>query len=241
MTSTKLLNLPATVQQHLFASAAESSQALASKVAHALNEGLRHRGKASLIVSGGRTPSLFLNVLSSHQIDWKNVDVSLADDRWLPADHADSNERLVRQHLLCGPASAAHFVSLVNSDTTAEQHLASAERSLLQMSHPYDAVVLGVGDDGHTASLFPDADDIATALDLHNARQLAVITPKAAPYQRITMTLRALLDARALMFLIEGDSKRTALEQAVYGDPSRFAINTLLQQESLPVHLFYNP
>jgi 6-phosphogluconolactonase len=235
------LNLPTTVQQNLFASAAESAQALASTVAKALQEGLRHRGKASLIVSGGRTPSLFLNVLSSHMIDWANVDVSLADDRWLPADHADSNEHLVRQHLLRGPAAAARFVSLVNSAVTPEQHLLAAEQSLLQMSHPYDAVVLGVGDDGHTASLFPDADDITAALNLQKAQHLAVITPKAAPYQRITLTLRALLDARSLMILIEGSSKRTALENAAHGDSSKFAINTLLQQKSLPVHLFYNP
>lgn len=235
------LNLPAAVQQHLFTDAVETAQALASAVANALQEGLRDRGRASLIVSGGRTPGLFLNALSAHQIDWANVDVSLADDRWLPADHADSNERLVRQNLLRGPAAAARFVSLVNSAVTPERHLALAEQALLQMSQPYDVVVLGVGDDGHTASLFPDADGIAAALDLQASPQLAAITPKTAPYPRITLTLRALLNARALMIQIEGSNKRSVLELCVNRDPSMFAISTLLQQKVLPVHLFFNP
>lgn len=234
------LNLPEAVQQHLFANSAETAQGLATFVADALRDALRRRGKASLIVSGGRTPVLFLNALSAHQIDWANVHVGLADDRWLPPDHADSNERLVRENLLRGPAASAHFVSLVNSIETAEQHLASAEISLLKMQQPYDAIILGVGDDGHTASLFPDADGIADALNLKQAKQLAAITPKTAPYQRITLTLRALLNSRALMFLIEGEGKRTALEQSVDKEKNRFAISTLLQQEFVPVHLFYN-
>ena len=235
------LTLPASVQQRLFAGSAECAQALALTVAEALRDGLRQRDAASLIVSGGRSPVAFQELLSAQELDWGKVLVSLADDRWLPPDHADSNERLVRQHLLRGAAAAARFVPLVNAAVTPQQHLQAAEQALLQLPRPYDALVLGMGEDGHTASLFPGADGTAAALDLGRPQRLAAVGPVTAPYPRITLTLRALLEARALLILIQGEAKRAAIERVMRCDPAQFALTAVLRQAAVPVQVFYSP
>jgi len=241
MAAPAAMQLPATVRQHLFASGAEAAQALAAMAAEALREGLRQRGTALLFVSGGRTPAAFMDALSTQALDWAGVVVSLADDRWVAADNADSNELLVRQHLLRGPAAAARFMPLVDAALTPQQHLAAVEQALAQLPHPCDAVVLGMGEDGHTASLFPGADGTAAALDLRRPQRVAAVTPVTAPYPRITLTLRALLDARALMILLQGEAKRATIEMALRCDPAQHGGHGMLRQEAVPVHLFYSP
>ena len=235
------LQLPATVRQHLYADGAQTAQALAVMVAEALREGLRERGVAVLFVSGGRTPVAFMEALSQEALDWSKVTVSLADDRWVAADDADSNERLARQHLLRGAAAVARFQPLVDITVTPQQHLAAAEQALALLPHPCDAVVLGMGDDGHTASLFPGAPETAAALDARRPQRLAAVTPPKAPHRRISLTLRALLDTRLLAIQIEGESKRTAIELAARSAPAQHPIAAVLRQDLVPVQLFYNP
>ena len=241
MTSPAPLQLPPNVQQHLYADDAQTAQALAAMVAETLREGLRARGAAVLFVSGGRTPVAFFKALSGAALDWSQVTVSLADDRWVAADDADSNERLVRQHLLRGEAAAARFQPLVDIRVTPEQHLAAAEQALALLPHPYDAVILGMGDDGHTASLFPGAPETAAALDMRRPQRLAAVTPPSAPHRRITLTLRALLDTRLLAIQIEGEGKRTAIELAARSAPAQHPIAAVLRQDAVPVQVFYNP
>jgi 6-phosphogluconolactonase len=109
------------------------------------------------------------------------------------------------------------------------------------MPRPFDAVVLGMGQDGHTASLFPGAPGTAEALDAARPREAALIRPHGAPHSRVSLTLRTLLDTRVVMILIEGESKRAAIERAVDRDPARHPIAAFLQQTTVPVHLYYNP
>lgn len=235
------LHLPATVQQRLFATGTQCAQSLAAGVGAVLREGLQVRGRASLVVSGGRTPMPFLNRLGSQQLDWSHVTVCLADDRWVPAEHPDSNEGLVRRHLLRGAAAAARLVPLVDASATPEAQRASVERALAAAPRPFDVVVLGMGDDGHTASLFPGAPGTAAALDLRRPEQVALVVPAAAPHRRISLTLRALLDARAVMILIQGEAKRAAIEKAAGSDPVQYPIAAFLQQQTVPVHVYYSP
>ena len=239
------LQLPPTVQQHLYTDSAQCAQALAATVAQALREGLREglrqRGAASLVVSGGRTPIPFFEALSAIDLDWSQVTVSLADDRWVAADHADSNEHLVRQHLLHGPAAAARFVPLVDVAQTPEQHLPAAEQALAQVPHPHDALILGMGDDGHTASLFPGAPGTAEAMDVRRPPLVAAVTPATAPHRRITLTLRALLQTRLLLIHLAGEDKRATIEQAARGTPAQYPIAAVLQQQAVPVALYYSP
>ncbi len=235
------LRLPASVQQHLFATGAETARALAAAVATNLQDGLQRRGRASLIVPGGRTPIAFLDQLATQQLDWPEITVSLSDERLVPVEHADSNEGLVRRHLLRRAASAARFMALVSANSAPETQRATAERALGAMPRPFDTVVLGMGEDGHTASLFPGAPGTAEALDARRPEQVALITPAGVPHPRVSLTLRALLDARGVMILIEGESKRAAIEGATHSDPTLHPIAAFLQQRTVPVQLYYNP
>jgi 6-phosphogluconolactonase len=241
MASPAPLRLPANVEQHLYADAAQCAQALADAVAETLRDSLRRRTAASLVVSGGRTPLPFFEALAHEQLPWSKVVLSLADDRWVPADHPDSNERLLRRHLLQGPAAAARFVPLVDAAQTCEQHLAAAERQLAQLPHPYDTVVLGMGDDGHTASIFPGAPGSAEALDTSRPQRLALVTPATAPHRRISFTLRALLDSRRIVVHLAGASKAAVIEAAARSTPQQHPIAAILRQDAVPVHLYYSP
>jgi 6-phosphogluconolactonase len=234
------LRLPARVQQHVFGTAELSARALAQAVAANLRDGLQRRGRASLIVPGGRTPALFLEQLAAQDLAWPNVIVTPSDDRLVAADHADSNEGTIRRHLLQGAAASATLVSLVNVALDSEEQLSVAERALASMPWPVDAAVLGMGEDGHTASLFPGAAGTADALDVGRPRRVTRVSPASAPHPRISLTLRALLDARAVMILIQGGHKRAAIERAAGSEPAHHPIAAFLQQATVPVHLYYS-
>jgi 6-phosphogluconolactonase len=234
------LRLPETVRQRVFATGTQTAAALAGAVAQSLKDGLQQRGLASLVVSGGRTPVPFLDQLSLQELDWSGVTVSLADDRWVPVNHADSNEGLVRRHLLQGPAATARLLPLVDLSAAPEMQLATAERALATAPRPFDVVVLGMGEDGHTASLFPGAPGTAAALDLRRPELVALVAPIKAPHRRVSLTLRALLDTRAVVILIQGEDKRAAIEQAGRSDPAHHPIAAFLRQREVPVHVYYN-
>jgi 6-phosphogluconolactonase len=235
------LRLPATVQQHLFATAELTARALAQAVAAKLRDGLQQRRRASLIVPGGRTPEPFLNQLAMQELPWSSVIVSLSDDRLVAADHADSNEGTLRRHLLQGAAEWAQLIPLVKPALDAGELLGAAERALATMPRPVDATVVGMGEDGHTASLFPGAAGTAEALDTGRPQRVALIRPAEAPHPRISLTLRALLDTRAVMILIHGERKRGAIERAADSEPTHHPIAALVQQAVVPVHLYYSP
>jgi 6-phosphogluconolactonase len=235
------LRLPATVQQHVFATGALTAQALAQDVAAKLREGLQRRQSASLIVPGGRTPVRFLDQLAAQELGWSHVSICLSDDRQVPIDHCDSNEGTVRRHLLQKAATSARFIALANPTLDPQAQLAAAEAALTRMPRPADAAVVGMGEDGHTASLFPGAAGMPEALDARRPACVALIEPANAPHPRISLTLRALLDTRAVMVLIDGERKRSAIERAAGSDPQHHPIAALLQQSAVPVHVYYNP
>lgn len=240
MSAAAPLRLPAPVRQQVFADEAAMSQALAAQVVASLHAALQVRAQASLIVSGGRSPVPFFEALAVLALDWPRVTVSLADDRWLPPEHEDSNVRLVRAHLLQGAAAAARFVPLVQDAPTPEQGLAAAQQAFAGVPQPADVIVLGMGEDGHTASLFPCAAETAQAMDTTLPAPLAAVHPRSAPYARITLTLRALLAARQRILTIKGARKRAVLEAAAAsGDVLRYPVAALLRQPDAPLQLYY--
>lgn len=208
---------------HGFAGAEELAEALATRVADALAQGVTARGEASLAVSGGSTPGRFLDALSRRAIVWDRIAVTLVDDRFVPPDHERSNERLVRERLLSGHAAAARFVPLHAPCSLAEAS-DIADAAVAAMPQPFDAVVLGMGTDGHTASFFADATQFEAVTDKGCARHVMAIEAASAGEPRLTLTMPVIVAARLLVLHIEGDEKRHVLQQAMRSDGARLPI-----------------
>jgi 6-phosphogluconolactonase len=200
---------------HTFDDGVALAETLAVFVASALAARIACNGTASLAVSGGRTPIRFFEALSLQPLDWSAVSITLVDERWVGEGSERSNARLVRAHLLQGRARAARFVPLVNDANTPEAGLAAVDAALDVLTWPLACVVLGMGEDGHTASFFSDGDRLASALDPDGTRRLETMRAPGAGEPRITLTLPALLTADRLALHIEGTSKRPVLNAAL--------------------------
>jgi 6-phosphogluconolactonase len=214
---------------------------LAQDIAQRLHRAIQTRGKAVLSVSGGKSPIALFEALRVRDIDWSKVIITLVDERCVPNTHPDSNAHLVKQHLLQDAAHAATLVPMVNetidvSDATQQADWASEQ---LQTAGPADVLVLGMGADGHTASLFPDAPNLAQALDLHSTQGCVGITlvhpPANAPYPRVTQTLANLLTAKHIALPISGDDKRNTLQRAWSHAQNALPVSHVLHQTLAPV------
>lgn len=192
---------------------------LAEAVAEALCSDLKQRERVLLVVSGGSTPVPFFQALAAKPLAWERIDITLADERWVDEQSDDSNARLVRQHLLQGPASAAHFLPLTTSADTPEQGVAEVSAQAARLAWPASVVILGMGGDGHTASLFPDSLELDLALTTEELL-VAVRTP-SQPQPRITFSAGQLHQAQRHFLHISGDDKRHVLAQAMQGDDVR--------------------
>lgn len=228
------------VHRHAFDNPGRLAVALAVDVANHLRAAIAKRGKASLIVSGGRSPVAFFEALAQADLPWQQIGISLADERWSDND-ADRNDTLVHKHLLTGSARNAQFVPLKTAAAEPEAALTDRKDTLRFMTRPFDVIVLGMGDDGHTASLFPAADGLAAALDACAEPALVAITPPAVPHRRISFNLAACLDARHIAVQIQGASKREVLERAWTASPLELPIAAVLQQNRVPVDVYWTP
>lgn len=188
---------------------------LANRVAEALGAVLAREERASLAVSGGSTPVAFFGALRQLSLDWSRVDVTLADERWVAEDHEASNTRLVREHLLRDKAAAARFFPLKQSQSSAREGQSACETVLAGMKWPLDVLVLGMGNDGHTASLFPDAPELPRALDRRNPDRSIAMSPPSQAQERISLTAPVLGQARLVFLHIRGEDKLLTLRQAL--------------------------
>ena len=201
------------------------------------------RGAASLVVPGGSTPAAFFDVLSKREAQWDKVTITLTDERWVAPTSERSNEHLVRTRLLVGRAAAAQFVPLKTDAPAASDGETEVGARIAAIARPFDLVIAGLGDDGHTASWIPHAQGLDAALDRRNRRQAVAIAPPEATGlgERITLTRLALLDARAVAVLIRGQSKRNTLAMAEGGDDVfTIPVRALLNQDKVPVEIFWS-
>ncbi|WP_371347976.1 6-phosphogluconolactonase [Ancylobacter sp. IITR112] len=205
---------------HELKDSAEVARAVADFASAALAARVARSGMASLAVSGGRTPTRFFEELSTRDLPWDKIAVTLVDERWVRETSDRSNARLVRQHLLQNKAAAVRFVPLANDAPTPEDGLFAVNEALEDISWPLACAILGMGDDGHTASFFPGGDHLSEAIDPDAALGLIPMRAPDAGEPRITLTLPVLLAADALALHIEGEAKRPVLAKALGEGPA---------------------
>jgi 6-phosphogluconolactonase len=206
-------------------------------IAAELRGAITRSGKASFVATGGSTPVECYRHLAAEDLDWSKVSVILSDERWVDTFSEHSNENMVRSSLLVGAASGAHFISLKARRGGYGEGAKRAEIALRALA-PFDVVLLGMGEDGHFASLFPGNPALAEGLDLDGGRLcLGVAAGQPAPeIPRVSLTLAALTQSRMIILLISGDAKRAVVE-APDGKP----IAALLAQTRTPVRIVWAP
>jgi 6-phosphogluconolactonase len=230
------------VHEHRFPDREALAAALAGEINVDLEEAIAARGTTSLVVSGGKTPARLFARLRDEKIDWTRTWVTLADERWVETTSADSNERFVREKLLVGPAAAAHFVGVKNPAPTPEAGADWATRALTRVPHPFDVVLLGMGEDGHTASLFPGSLALARGLDPTAPPAWIAVNSLVAPHARVSLNLASLLDSRRIVLHIEGDTKWAVYQRArAPGTPAELPVRAILQQKEVPVDVYWAP
>ncbi|MDE2250354.1 MAG: 6-phosphogluconolactonase [Gammaproteobacteria bacterium] len=224
------------------ADAQAQAAVLAGAIASELRHALARRAAASLVVSGGRTPAAMLAQLARQDLDWTRVQLTLADERWVDADDAASNEALVRASLLRERAAAARLIGMKNSAPTPVAGADAAWRAIDAMPRPFDVIILGMGDDGHTASLFPGSVGLAAALDPDAPPCCVAMQAPAAPRERLSLNLAALLRARRICIQISGARKWQVYQRALAAGPAEeMPVRALLRQQSVPVDVYWCP
>jgi 6-phosphogluconolactonase len=214
--------------RHDFENREALAKALADRVARGLSRAISRQGKAVLALSGGTTPSLFFEHLSHEDISWEKVTVTLVDERQVDEQSPRSNAKLVKEGLLKNHAHAAQFVPLFQNQNAAE-------------TLTLDVVVLGMGEDSHTASFFPGGDNLALALDPKTQTVITAMQAPAAGEPRLTFTLAALLKAKVLCLQVEGQKKHDVLETAIAGtDALAMPIRAVLHADH-PLEIYWCP
>ena len=230
-------------QMHEYASREALAEALAAGVAAVLAGGIATRGTASLAVSGGSTPKLFLQKLGQVEIDWRNVTVALVDERWVPESNPRSNAAFLRENFHHGPAAPAHLELFFEDGVSAREAEEALSRRFARLGQPIDAVVLGMGADGHTASFFPGSPDLARAIDPDTDASVVAVEAPGAGEPRVTLTLPRLVSARFLALHIEGEDKRQTLTRALEAGPAEaLPVRAVLRAAREPaLQIFWAP
>ncbi|MBA1205258.1 6-phosphogluconolactonase [Pseudomonas capeferrum] len=232
------VQLPGTVNVHELDDATTLAETLAQDVAERLRTAIADKGQATVVLSGGRSPVPFLERLATQELDWSKVVVSLADERWVPVEHADSNAGLLKRHLLKDKAAKARFIGLYHPAADLQAAADEAEQALAELPG-IDVLVLGMGDDGHTASLFPDSPNLAQGLERTGSRRCLPMLAPSVPHQRLSMTRALLASARFIALSVQGPSKLATLRAALDGnDPTVMPISAFLHD---PLDIYWCP
>ncbi|MGC9185324.1 MAG: 6-phosphogluconolactonase [Thiomonas sp.] len=227
---------------HVCANPQDQTAQLVCAIQTALAQDIAQQGRALLAVSGGRSPVPLFHALAQASIDWPRVAVTLVDERVVPPDHADSNAALVRAHLLTGAAAQARFLPLVDDPQDLAGCVARANAHFRELAQPISVALLGMGEDGHTASLFPSAAELAAGLDPAYPEPYLSIRPTHAPHARISLSLAALLQSHRLLLSIAGQAKHAVYAQAATPPPCvALPISFLVQQTRTPFDAYWTP
>ncbi|MDO9588853.1 MAG: 6-phosphogluconolactonase [Brevundimonas sp.] len=215
-----------------FADGETWAYACAGRLTDAIASAIADTGKAVFAGSGGSTPAPIYRRMASADLDWARVAVTLIDERYVPESSPDSNAALLKQTLLTGPAAAARFVPLFHAAVTVDRAAALATRSLVREGGKLDAVLLGMGEDGHICSMFPESPTLKTLLS-PVLRPAVLGVPRgrdgAAPnLERLSINLPFLMTARRVVLALTGAAKRVVFEREAAGDPATRPIAALI-------------
>lgn len=226
-----------TIEERKFSSLEYAASELANEIANTLREAIRIRGNAILAVSGGRTPVKVFKYLQQKKLYWNHITITLTDERWVPLDHPESNEKLVRSYLLKYLPKETTFIPLFSGEGSLDADVVSCESRLKKLSLPFDAVYLGMGSDGHFASLFPGD----KALTVSDSLCVAVGATKSR-LARISLTAKTIIDSRKIYLLFSGEDKHSVYEKAkIHGSYNEIPLRLILSQEDLPAVVFSAP
>ena len=233
------------IQEHKLRDRETLAEALAARVGSFLAEALRERAPASLVVSGGSTPRPFFERLRRADLPWDRLRITLADERWVPVGHPESNERMARETLLRDGAGKAHWVGLKTAHAILDAAACAECNERIAPLRPFDVVILGMGTDGHTASLFPGAPSLAAGLDLNSGQSCIAVAAESTEdgrRARISLTLPALLDSRRIVLHCTGEEKWRVYQRArTPGLDSELPIRALLREAPRGLDVYWAP
>ncbi|MCX8499526.1 MAG: 6-phosphogluconolactonase [Caulobacteraceae bacterium] len=230
------------IVERRFADMAALQSAAVEAIRSAILAGVAARGTASLALSGGTTPIPIYEALSHLDLPWSQVQLTLTDERWVPVDDPASNEAMVRRILLKGPAALARFTSLKCNTQTPEAAEGQIDGALRALAQPFDLVLLGMGDDAHTASLFPGGAGLEAAMDLTGPLKARAVRPAIDGPARLSLSLPALLQSRQMIILLRGTSKWAVYQDALGDGPVLEApVRGILHQNQVPVTVYWTP
>lgn len=231
--------MPGPVEFQVFTSRAAAATAAAELLAGQLACTLDEQPRAALIVSGGSTPGPCFAQLCKQPLDWSRVCVVPSDERWVPAEDPASNEGLIRRQLLREQAGPAQLLPFFREGVAPEQAPGLIEQELAALPRPFGAALLGMGEDGHFASLFPDFAGLSAALDPAGDARCVLVQTAGSPHLRISLTLPALLASREIVLLMFGEAKRRVFEAASQGGD--YPVASLLRHASCPLRVVWAP
>ena len=224
--------------EHKFEEQEELINALTKSIVKNLQEAILEKGSASLLVSGGSTPKPLFEQLRKVPLAWEKVTIGLCDERWVEPSHADSNERFIKNELLQDEASQATFIGMYNKEQETNKAEALCSKTMQTSLYPFDVLILGMGSDAHTASLFPNNQRLEEAF---SSDELCIaIEPTTAPHTRMSLTLKAILSAKHLYLHFEGEEKRAVYQEALAGDDRHtMPIRSVLHQDINDIEVYY--
>lgn len=221
------------MQRHVFPNIEQLSQAFADFAATTLQNTLAHKPQATLVVPGGNTPRYYLPALAKCALPWDRVTVTLSDERWVDVTDEQSNEHLVKQYLMSHLPSTTRFVGLKTRHDNPSDAIGEIHQRLDKLPLPLSLTVLGLGEDGHIASLFPGMNP-----DLLSRHHCIAVAPPIAPSLRVSLSLDILANSEHIALVVTGKNKRRLLDQLCENPDSKLPITWLLQYAHSPVTVF---
>jgi 6-phosphogluconolactonase len=220
----------------------QTIQKLLPVITTSIRKNIEKKQSFGLVLAGGNTPKSLYEALAKQDIEWPKVTITLTDERWVPVDHIDSNENMIRRYLLSKLDAAPVFVPLKTGGETIDTTQKACEALLNEKLTCLDAVILGMGGDGHFASIFPCIDNLTELLDVNNKLSCMAVAPQGKQ-QRMSLTLSYLLSAKNIFLLITGEDKIRIIKEIVDGGEKaqRYPIYHLLNQNKCPVNIYWNP